>query len=217
MLWSWSCTWEPQKIPAWCQWSLFSLYLSDTTTCLVIPLYNLHELNWLVRITANLIVSQSFTTLQSWWTWDNVERADLWHKCIYDNNTATLMCASATENGTYCTLIHSEMNENFSYCLLVGRWQRARVSRLSQIGCSRCRHSWSCPWSSPLSPSSCSFASSSPHQRGDSSTSAGFLRSLQVKKYIYRFKNRPYITNIKKTNHMWRIPNWTSTKMALLG
>ncbi|KAM9443622.1 epithelial membrane protein 3 [Clarias gariepinus] len=38
------------------------------------------------------------TMEKSWWTWDNVDRADLWHNCIYDNTTDTMMCTSASEN-----------------------------------------------------------------------------------------------------------------------
>ncbi|XP_060766618.1 epithelial membrane protein 3 [Neoarius graeffei] len=38
------------------------------------------------------------TMEKSWWTWDHMEQADLWHKCTYDNKTNTLMCTSATEN-----------------------------------------------------------------------------------------------------------------------
>ncbi|XP_062842624.1 epithelial membrane protein 3 [Trichomycterus rosablanca] len=38
------------------------------------------------------------TAEKSWWTWENVEKADLWHKCFYDNSTGTLMCSSANEN-----------------------------------------------------------------------------------------------------------------------
>lgn len=49
------------------------------------------------------MIFTNITTLQSWWTWDNVDRADLWHKCVYDNNTGSLMCASATENGTHAS------------------------------------------------------------------------------------------------------------------
>uniref|UniRef100_A0A8B9H140 Epithelial membrane protein 3 n=1 Tax=Astyanax mexicanus TaxID=7994 RepID=A0A8B9H140_ASTMX len=39
------------------------------------------------------------TIEKSWWTLDDVENVDLWHKCIHDNNTDTWLCASTTENG----------------------------------------------------------------------------------------------------------------------
>ncbi|XP_022538007.2 epithelial membrane protein 3 [Astyanax mexicanus] len=38
------------------------------------------------------------TMEKSWWTLDDVENVDLWHKCIHDNNTDTWLCASTTEN-----------------------------------------------------------------------------------------------------------------------
>ncbi|KAI5622944.1 epithelial membrane protein 3-like [Silurus asotus] len=38
------------------------------------------------------------TTEKSWWTVDKVEQADLWNKCIYDNNTDTFMCTTASGN-----------------------------------------------------------------------------------------------------------------------
>ncbi|XP_026851864.1 epithelial membrane protein 3 isoform X2 [Electrophorus electricus] len=38
------------------------------------------------------------TVEKAWWTWGSVENTDLWHKCMYDNNTDTWLCTSATEN-----------------------------------------------------------------------------------------------------------------------
>ncbi|XP_058229332.1 epithelial membrane protein 3 [Hemibagrus wyckioides] len=38
------------------------------------------------------------TMEKSWWTWDSVDRADLWHKCIYDNTTDTMMCTTVSQN-----------------------------------------------------------------------------------------------------------------------
>ncbi|TSU49993.1 Epithelial membrane protein 3 [Bagarius yarrelli] len=46
----------------------------------------------------DVLTLRPFTAIQSWWAWDSVKQADLWHKCIYDNTTDTLMCTSASEN-----------------------------------------------------------------------------------------------------------------------
>lgn len=81
-----------------------------------------------------LIMSQSFTTLQSWWTWDHMEQADLWHKCTYDNKTNTLMCTSATENGTYTHALWIDMNRNeWWFLLLSARGWVTEVSHVSAV------------------------------------------------------------------------------------
>ncbi|XP_027024688.2 epithelial membrane protein 3 isoform X2 [Tachysurus fulvidraco] len=38
------------------------------------------------------------TLEKSWWMWDGEDRADLWHKCISDNTTGTMMCTSVSTN-----------------------------------------------------------------------------------------------------------------------
>ncbi|KAK1799758.1 hypothetical protein P4O66_006097 [Electrophorus voltai] len=58
------------------------------------------------------------TVEKAWWTWGSVENTDLWHKCMYDNNTDTWLCTSATENGKQplmCPLLHITHTCAFSY------------------------------------------------------------------------------------------------------
>ncbi|KAK3512386.1 hypothetical protein QTP70_007473 [Hemibagrus guttatus] len=49
------------------------------------------------------------TMEKSWWTWDSVDRADLWHKCIYDNATHTMMCTTVSENATFEKFFHHRL------------------------------------------------------------------------------------------------------------
>ncbi|KAF4093831.1 hypothetical protein AMELA_G00006270 [Ameiurus melas] len=83
------------------------------------------------------------TMEKSWWTWDEVERADLWHKCIYDNNTDTFMCTSAAENdwlqSVQALMVLSVILSSISFilfiCQLFSMSRRALfyVSGLTQI------------------------------------------------------------------------------------
>ncbi|KAF5901058.1 epithelial membrane protein 3-like, partial [Clarias magur] len=71
------------------------------------------------------------TMEKSWWTWDNVDRADLWHNCIYNNNTDTLMCTSASENdwlqSVQALMVLSVILSSLSFIVFI--WQLFTTSR----------------------------------------------------------------------------------------
>ncbi|XP_072522021.1 epithelial membrane protein 3 [Salminus brasiliensis] len=65
------------------------------------------------------------TMEKSWWTLDNVENRDLWHKCMYDNTTDTWLCASATENewlqSVQALMVLSVVLSSLSFLVFLGQ------------------------------------------------------------------------------------------------
>ena len=125
---------------------------------------------------------------KSWWVWDGLENSDLWYNCRFDNFTGTWLCASSKESGKqpfhYFRPPRTSLYMNSS--LRKGQtWELwwlffEDMVMFPQSGSRQCRSSWFCQWSSLPSPSWCSWVSSSPCQREDSSISPGCVKSLQV-------------------------------------
>ncbi|KAL7837746.1 hypothetical protein SRHO_G00274570 [Serrasalmus rhombeus] len=65
------------------------------------------------------------TMEKSWWTLDNVENVDLWHKCMYDNNTETWLCASVNENewlqSVQALMVLSVVFSSMSFLVFLGQ------------------------------------------------------------------------------------------------
>lgn len=116
-------------------------------------------------------------SLKSWWVWNSLENSDLWYNCRFDNHTETWLCASSKETG--------KQQCNFVYVPKIKSANQRLVFRcgnvfLSQSGIRQCRSWWFSRWSSPRSPSWCSWVNCLPCLRVDSSTSLGCVKSFQV-------------------------------------
>lgn len=117
---------------------------------------------------------------KSWWQWDGMENSDLWYNCRFDNSTGTWLCASSKETGKqqFYFVYHKSWLYMNSFLLKVKseKWD----CFLFQSGFRQCRSWWSSQWSSPRSPSWCSWVNCSPCPRVDSSTSLVCVKYSQV-------------------------------------